>query len=334
MPRIGSILHGAYGDYYEQLLCLKDYKRKNPGDEIVLFFASDSRLRAMRVFDLSFAGEIHSAQEIATVPVDTFRQFQVRDAELQREILSRLPEETLAKIDLNVNRKPWNCLREINLRDSASDLELSELGRSLLPGCMEQNQVDAGLFSDRLTVGFLWRHRKPGEYLRTYGQTPEQTVLETKSDLFQRLIKRYCAHILIAGMNFSGDRESIERTDNKYTEKSLNLDPEHCTYLKGLSWGLELEIMRRCSICYVMPSGFSEALWIKRNGPTILVDAEPDYLLRLLYNRMPFYNLFDASRLLFALRQPHTADRVLAFTRKHYPQLLQNSQGQHDCRVS
>ena len=31
---IGSILHGAYGDYYEQLVCLKAYKRAHPGTQM------------------------------------------------------------------------------------------------------------------------------------------------------------------------------------------------------------------------------------------------------------------------------------------------------------
>src|SRR5205807_10624718 len=85
---------------------------------------------------------------------------------------------------------------------------------------------------------------------------------------------------------------------------------------KGLSWGLELEIIRRCALCVVMASGFSEALWMKRQGATVMVDTPPDYVAKLLWNRMPFFNLLRPSELWFQLRQPHTADRVLRYLRR------------------
>jgi hypothetical protein len=110
--------------------------------------------------------------------------------------------------------------------------------------------------------------------------------------------------------------ENRERIDRKFTEKRLDLDTRHCTYLKGLSWGLELEIIRRCSLCVVMASGFSEALWMKRQGATVMVDTPPDYVAKLLWNRMPFFNLFHPSELYFQLRQPHTADRVLRYLKR------------------
>lgn len=61
-----------------------------------------------------------------------------------------------------------------------------------------------------------------------------------------------------------------------------------------------------------MPSGFSEALWIKRDAGTVLVDTPRQYLLKLLWNRMPLFGIRSLRELLFQLRQPHTAGRVLA----------------------
>ena len=311
MPRVGSILHGAYGDYYEQMVCLKRYARLHPDVRLVLFFAEASRLREMQVFDLSFACEVHGADALAVTPVDSFVQYQVKDEELRTDVLDRLPAAVRARIDETCNLKPWHGLRRIDLRDPANDVGLSAEGVERLPACMRANGIDEGLFESRFTVGFLWRYRQPGGYVRTWGQTPEAVLRETKTELFNHLIRRHQAHVLIAGMNVQVTDENRERISGKYTDQKLDLAPAHCTYLKGLSWGLELEIMRRCSLCLVMPSGFSEALWIKRNGPTLLVDAPPDYLLRLLYNRMPFYDLAAPSNLGFQLRQPHTCARVL-----------------------
>ena len=79
MPTVGSILHGAYGDYYEQLLCLKQYKRSHPDTRLVLFFASEHRRKELAVLDLSFADEVHGAEALTATPVDRFFQFQIHD---------------------------------------------------------------------------------------------------------------------------------------------------------------------------------------------------------------------------------------------------------------
>src|SRR5260370_22306322 len=59
MLTIGSILHGAYGDIYEQLVCLKSYKKRHPEIRLILFFSSEHRHKEFLVFDLSFADEVH-----------------------------------------------------------------------------------------------------------------------------------------------------------------------------------------------------------------------------------------------------------------------------------
>ena len=313
MKRIGSILHGAYGDYYEQMLGLKQYKKSRPGTSLVLFFASEARLKELRVFDLSFADEVHLASDLPRVPVDEFFQYQVRDQELQADVLAGLPPALLAKIDPARQRTPWATIRSMDPRDPANDVGLSAYGRERLPACMEENRIDPTLFDRRFTVGFLWRYRSAGGAVSSVMQAPLEEVRRTKGELLSQLTSRYGAHVLVCGMNVKVTEENRTRVDAKFTDRTLDLDPDHTTYLKGLSWGLELEILRRCSLCIVMPSGFSEALWIKRSGPTVLVDPPPHYLLKLMWNRMPLFNVLSAAQLLFQWRQPHTAERVLRF---------------------
>jgi hypothetical protein len=311
MERVGSILHGAYGDYFEQMLCLKALKRRRPGTRLVLFFATESRMREMSVFDLSFADEVHAADALPHVRVDRFHQFQIKEPELQDEIILKLPPPVLAQFDLNRNRKPWSTIRSLDFRDPHTDVGLSDEGHRRLPECMRGNAIDPTIFEERATIGFLWRYRTPGGHVSPIGQTEEELVRRTKSDLLSQLSRRCDAHVLVCGMNVSVTDENRERIDNKFSEGGLDVDPARCTYLKGLSWGLELEILRRCSLCVVMPSGFSEALWMKRHGPTVLVDSPRHYLLKVLWNRMPLFGLRSPSELAFQLRQPHTAERVI-----------------------
>ncbi len=313
MATVGSILHGAYGDYYEQLVSLKQYKRKRPGTRLALFFASPKRLEELRVFDMSFADAIHLASELDGVHVDEFVQYQIRDGELQRDIISKLPVRISSKFDFTKNLKPWTVMRELDYRDPTSDIGLSDLGRERLPGCMRDNDIDPALFRERLTVGFLWRHRAtgPDAAVSAFLQEPEERVLATKSELLQTLVRDHDAHVLICGMNLTVTDENRTRVDAKFTEKKLQLDPTRSTYLQGLSWGLELETLRRCSFCVVMPSGFSEALWMK-GAPVCLVDAPPHYVAKLVWNRMPLFDVLRSPReLAFQLRRPHDAARVI-----------------------
>ena len=95
---IGSILHGAYGDYYEQALCLKHYRLTHPETRLELFFASPHRKRELEVFDWSFAAATHEWEALAERKVDGFIQYQVRDAELRADVLDKLPASVRAQI--------------------------------------------------------------------------------------------------------------------------------------------------------------------------------------------------------------------------------------------
>jgi hypothetical protein len=311
---IGSILHGAYGDYYEQIVCLRHLKRIRPDVHFVLFFASESRLTELAVFDLSFADEVHPVSLICDVPVETFLQFQVHDPELRQEILLKLPTAVLQKFDLAQNLTPWSFIRGIyRMFRSDCDVPLGPLGLSRLPQCFHDNGLDESKFPNSFTVGFLWRHRAPGGAISSSFQSSKEILLRTKSALFSALAEQYGAQIIIAGMNCHVTKENRERIDAKFTESRLDVREDTCVYLKGLSWGLELEIVRRCSLCIVMPSGFSEALLMKRSDATVLVDPPVHYLAKLLWNRMPFFGVWNARNLAFYLRQPHTAERVLEY---------------------
>ena len=313
---IGSIVHGAYGDYYEQMVCLRYLKRIRPDVHLVVFFASESCLRELAVFDLSFADEVHPVSLIFDVPVERFLQFQVHDPELKEEVISKLPTTILEKFDLTRNLKPWTFIREVyRLFPSDCDVPLSSLGLKRLPQCFNDNGLDESGFANRFTVGFLWRHRAHGGAISSDFQFSKEVLLRTKSALFSSLTEQYGARIIIAGMNCRVTAENRERIGRKFTESRLDVREDACTYLKGLNWGLELEILRRCSLCIVMPSGFSEALLMKRKDATVLVDPSIHYLAKLLWNRMPFFGVWNVHNIVFYIRQPHTAERVLEYLR-------------------
>jgi hypothetical protein len=218
-------------------------------------------------------------------------------------------------MDTRRNLKPWSILRGIDMQAPEADIGLSAEGRSRLPECYRENGIEGSLFEGRFTVGFLWRYRAAGTAVSNRGQLPEDVLRRSKAALFSRLIDEYHAHILVCGMNVRRDSENFYRIEAKYTERDLGIGDENCTYLKGLGWGLELEIMRRCSLCLVMPSGFSEVLWMKRDGPTLLVDSPQHYLAKIVWNRMPLFDLRRPVELWFQLRQPHTAERVVRHLR-------------------
>lgn len=315
---VGSILHGAYGDYYEQIVSLRYFKWKNPETRIVLFFANDLRKKELAVFDLSFADGAHSHAMIGQVHVDRYLQFQVFDPELKSEVLAHLPDAALAKIDQSRNIKPWRFVRQAwKENQEICDLRLSELGKNRLPNCESENQIVADDLRHRFTVGFLWRYRRSGGFVSSAGQRPQEELIQSYSLVFRHLIEQYNAQILVCGMGVTTTDENRDRTDSKYSSLRLALPSENVTYLQGLSWGLEMEIVRRCSLCVLMASGFSEAVWLKRRGKgVVLIDAPRHYIAKLLWNRMPFFDVLKPRELFFHLWQPHTASRVLRYLRR------------------
>ena len=318
--RIGTILHGAYGDYYEQMVAWRYLKQQNPNIELVVFYANDLRMQELAVYDHSFADEVHPRSALVSVPVDRFFQFQVLDQELQDETISPLPDEIKSQIDLQTNNKPWTYVKRAwKESPELCDLPLSSLGEQRLPVIQEQNQIPEELFENHFTVGFLWRYRTAGGAISEAGQTPIEVLLEERSALFRKLMEEHNAHILVCGMGIKTTDANRDRTDNKYDSYQLDLPEENVTYLQGLSWALELEIIRRCSLGVMMASGFSEALWLKNQGKRIIaVDTPQHYLKKVVWNRVPFFDMLQPREFAFQLRQPHTAERVYnRLTRKN-----------------
>ncbi len=316
MTVVGSILHGAYGDCYEQLVCLKHLKKARAGTRLVAFFASDQRLDAFRAFDLSFVDEVHPIGALGRVRVDRFHQYQVRDRELRDEVLAHLDPALLASIGPDVQRKPWAELRSIDLRDPDAAIPLGPEGRDRMPSCLRENGLADHDFAGRFTVGFLWRYRSHAGAISSRFQPPEPRLRTEMGRLLRAILDRDDAHVIVSGMKLATTDENRRRIDAKYTEDDLDLPEGRSTYLKGLGWGPELEIFRRCSACLVMPSGFSEALWIREPAKTVMIACPPHYLAKLAYNRMPLFGALRPSEIAFQLLGSHRARSILAHVRR------------------
>lgn len=296
---LASILHGAYGDYYEQAVCLKNFRLHHPDTRIKLFAAAPHRLAELGVLDFSWAECFELYTEISTHRFDGFFQFQARDRELRDDVLSKLSSALVQQLDSDEDRIPWRCLRTILPLAPEQQLGLSDLGRSMLPKVVRENGIAPEVFQ-RPTIGFLWRYRTAGGAIKGTHIDPMQLAAKY-SRLFRRLIDAYGCHILVCGMKVARTRENMRRIDAKYPEYGLDLPPAFSTHLKGLSWPLELEILSRCTVCVGNPSGFSEALWIKRGGGVMLVDPSLHYLAKALWHRVPLFNLQHPISLLSAV---------------------------------
>jgi len=322
-PRIvGSILHGAYGDYYEQAVCLKYFRLRHPHVRVKLFAAAANRLAELRVLDFSWADCFEMYTEITNHLVGDFLQFQAQDWELKKDVLSKLPPALVERIAPQSNRLPWRSLRSILPLQQQEQLGLSDEGRQMLPVVMNDNGISPEIFQ-RPTIGFLWRYRTHGGAIKA-NQTDPHELAAKYSRIFRRLIGSYGCHVLICGMKVSQTTENRRRIDAKYPEYGLDLPPESSTHLKGLSWALELEILSRCTLCVANPSGFSEALWIKRGSGVLLVDPSVHYLAKALRHRVPFFNLRRASSL-FSVIASGREGACLAAIRAELSRVLRQS---------
>ena len=297
---VGSILHGAYGDYYEQAVCLKHFRLTHPEARMKLFAASPHRLAELRVLDFSWADSFEFYPEMSKYKIDHFLQFQGCDRELRAQVVPGMPADMVLKLDAEGNRLPWDYLRSILPLTGEQQLSLSELGRRTLPDVMRENGVSPELFRTP-TIGFLWRHRTAGGAVRPVFQSGAEKLVKKYSSLFRQLIELYGCHILICGMNVGRTESNMHRIDAKYPAYGLDLSPASSTHLKGLSWALELEILSRCTLCVVNASGFSEALWVKRRADVLLVDPPLHYLAKAIRHRVPFFNLAQPSSLISAV---------------------------------
>lgn len=308
---IGSILHGAYGDYYWQLTCLKLFARRNPDVRLRLYGASASRMEAMRQFDLSFADSVEPWQALLDNSPDEFLQYQVRDIELRQDVLAHLPKQVLAKIDQTQNRIFYRDLLGQLPLPAESRLQLNADGLRETAYVMESCGLDADLFSQRPTLAFLWRYRSAQSVIHPVGQPSAEECVQKYSRAFQRLIEDYDCHVLLTGMNLVTDETNRVRVDAKFSTFGLDLPPERCTYMKGLGWVADLEILSRCTAAAAMASGFSEALDTHRGGGVLLLDPPLVYALKFLKYRVRLFGNMTPSGLwrIWGAR-PHTVDRI------------------------
>lgn len=275
----------------------------HPEEELKLFAATRTRLESFRALDLSFASSFELWTEIENhQDIQRFVQFQVNDIELNRDVLKKLPESVLAKIDRVNNNLPWIYLRGNRLVPTPNhyQLTLSEHGTRELSRVACANHIPTNIWQ-RPTINFLWRFRRGNGAISSLGQKSQEKLINSYSAMFQKIIAENDCHILICGMNIVTTESNRERTDNKFPDFGLDLPCERVTYLQGLSWPLELEIASKSTVCCGHASGFTEGLWLKRGGDMVLMDAPPHYLAKAAYHRMPFFDLHHPSVLAAAL---------------------------------
>ncbi len=314
-PRIvGSILHGAYGDYYEQAICLKHFRLTHPDTRLKLFAASPHRLNELSVLDWSFAECFEHWAAIPDERIDEFFQFQAHGSEL-REVLAALPAAVRRKVDERTNRLPWRYLRSLLPLPPELKLGLSEAGRDRLPEIMRANSLSDAMLEGP-TVSFLWRHRTASSFIRPFLQQSAEALVQKYSRVLRRAIETLGCRVLICGMKVKTTETNRYRVDAKFPEFGLDLPAETAFHLKGLSWAIEMEIASRATVCMGHPSGFTEALYLRRGGNVMLVDPPPHYLLKLLRHRMPFFDHLTPAGFLHLWTQPHSERRIFAMLRR------------------
>ena len=321
MKRIGSIIHGALGDCYEQLLCLQKYKATHGNNvSIIGFFAVESRYRAFLHYDLSIFDEIHSADKIGDVGVDSYYQFQIRDIELQADILSKLSASEMAKFDTATNLLPWRILKLHDYMASPLSLDLSAKGREYLAFVKEIHGIKDE--NNKNKVGFLWRHRKKG--LNSSGQYPKHIIKKNISEVMNYFVKEHNAHIFVCGMGAGNlseldcyqrvvDEGGIALGEHKwkFDPELLEIEENSVTYLMGTGYAAEMEIMSQCDILVTMPSGFSEPLWMKNPDKVVMVFPPLAYLLKLWRHRVPFFDHNTWAGKKFNTIKFHSAKNIL-----------------------
>ena len=253
MRVVGSILHGAYGDYYEQALCLKHFKATHPEIQLRLFAASASRLNELSVLDFSFAESFTLWNTIPDYSIDEFVQFQAADPELRTEVLEHLPPLIQSAVCSGGNRLPWTVLRSMLPLADTAQLRLASSGGARLAEIMQANGISDSTF-DRPTVGFLWRYRSASGAIRPWMQPPAETLVQKYSSLFRSAIAAFDCNVLVCGMKVETTHENRERVDAKYPVFGLDLPEDRTIHMKGLSWALELEILAGCNVCLVHPT--------------------------------------------------------------------------------
>lgn len=285
---IATILHGAYGDYFEQLLCIADLAQTNQQHKFLVFFANPYRMEEFLKLNLSFAFKVALVAEIEETVIDSFYQFQVFDAELKEEVLSTLSSNTLKKFDLENNLLPhiyMNTIQEQKIKRFT--LPFSESGKASYNNI--RNQLPADFFQGK-TIGFMWRYRSANGAVSPMFVPSEETLKNKYSEVLKSAIEQWNCNVLVAGMKVKTTDENKFIVDAKFPEYGLNFQHENLRYLPGEGWLAEVELITECDIVICNPSGFSEAIFLKGKN-CVVVDPPLHYVLKTVKNRFPLFNI-------------------------------------------
>ncbi len=313
--KVASILHGAYGDYFEQIVSLKYLKNKNPDWNLHLYFASKVRYDSFKVLDLSFADKVGMWTDLVDDNVDRFYQFQVRDQELQDDVIANLPTGISDKIDLNIINLPWQYIKFLLPLSPQNQVGLSPYGVEHMKMVLRDNAIDERIFQ-KPVIGFLWRYRRPGGAISPFGQPTVEIAKKRVENAFNRLINEFGCHVLVCGMKVKMKGNDRERLDNKYPEFGLDLPEENCTHLKGLNYFLEAQIISRCNASLMHASGFSETVYILNPRNVFVLDPPLTYQLRLIKHRMPLFNHNKPQEFIRQWLRPHSERRIYAWLKR------------------
>lgn len=330
MKIIGTIIHGALGDCYEQLCSIQILREKQfQGTKWIAFFKDERDMKYMLHYDLSMVDEVYMCDRMSDVHVDEYFQFQVKDGELVKDIFSHLPKTLLEKFDLETVIKPWHVIRGHDFSRKGIALGLSRTGADYYPFCVKENGIDESMFRQKMTVGYLWRYRDSHDAINPVLQRSKAWIMKTKQALFKYLIDTYDAHIIVAGMkrvshdpDTAGMLEKYGFHKGSYNHKCspdvFDLPENNVTYLKGLGFAEEIKIFSQCSVALTMPSGFSEVLWMRRENPVFVMDPPPVYLAKLFWNRMPLFFNNRVKHFAFNNLLPHNRAVVTAFLKDQH----------------
>lgn len=285
---IATILHGAYGDYFEQLLCIVDLAEKNSQHNFLLFFANPYRMQEFLKLDLSFAFKIALTTEIEQSDIDCFYQFQVLDIELKEEVLSTLKPETLKKFDLENNLLPHIYMNTMQAsKRERFSLPFSKSGEESYADIKAHLPTD---FFDKKTIGFMWRYRSANGAVNPMFMPDENTLKTKYSEVLEDAIAKWDCNVLVAGMKVKTTEENKYVVDAKFPEYGLNFQHQNLHYLPGKGWLAEVELIAQCDIVICNPSGFSEAIFLK-GKECIIVDPPLHYVLKTIKNGFPLFNI-------------------------------------------
>jgi len=285
---IATILHGAYGDYFEQLLCIVDLAEKNKQHKFLLFFSNPYRMEEFIKLDLSFAFKVALTTEIDQSDIDCFYQFQVLDIELKEEVLSTLSPETLKKFDLENNLLPHIYMNTVQEKKTKRfSLPFSVSGKESYDEIRSQLPTD---FFKNKTIGFMWRYRSAQGAVSPMFMPDEETLKEKYSTVLETAIKQWDCNVLVAGMKVKTTEENRFIVDAKFPEYGLNFQHENLHYLPGKGWLAEVELIAQCDIVICNPSGFSEAIFLK-GKECIIVDPPLHYILKTIKNGFPLFDI-------------------------------------------